>query len=69
MLATRLWRAFGLQTEGEIADRGAAEAGDNPVVQEYCDAGRIGEFKERECEAASLEEYGSILGNTVQTIF
>lgn len=44
-----------LQNEGEIADRGAVEAGDNPVVQEHCGAGRIGAFKERECEAAHID--------------
>jgi len=50
-----VWRVFGLQNEGGIADRGAVEAGDNPVVQEHCGAGWIGEFKERECEAAHLD--------------
>ena len=55
MLATRLWRVFGLQTEGEIADRGAVAAGDHPVPQEDCDACRAGEFKERECQPAYLD--------------
>ena len=44
-----------MQNEREITDRGAVQAGDNPVVQEQCGAGRIGAFKERECHAAHLD--------------
>jgi len=39
----------------EIADRGAVEAGDHPVAQAHYAAGRVGEFQECECQAASLD--------------
>ena len=45
----------GLQNQGEIADRGAVEAGENPIAQEHWGTSWIGEFKDRECKAGHLD--------------